>query len=109
MICPKCGNSDAKEVVLFTSVEIDCFVCTIREQWTQAQEGCKSWRMPIMADHDMRYRGMDFGISLDGPIIIDPGVKTERIYDDRDHGMHPDHIFLDPITYGVYRKLFGHK
>jgi hypothetical protein len=52
---------------------------------------------------------MDFGISLDGPIIIDPGVKTERIYDDRDHGMHPDHIFLDPITYGVYRKLFGHK
>jgi len=67
------------------------------------------WSLPDHKDYDIWYKGCDFGFAPDGPIMIDPGVNFERIYDYHDHGMQPDMLLLDPVTFGAYKKLFGDK
>lgn len=51
MICPKCGYTKCAEIVLFSSIEPDCMICTIREQFAKsiASSG-ESFRMPIIGN-----------------------------------------------------------
>lgn len=47
MLCPKCGSTSAKEVILFTSTAIECWMCdTYKLVWDQIQRAEITVRIP---------------------------------------------------------------
>lgn len=91
MICPKCCCTYAKEVVLFTSVEIECAVCDIRKQWDAmlAAHTGPQYRMPIITDVD--------DVDDVDVVPLESGASI---------GGQPDYVVLSPKDYLALKKAF---